>query len=291
MAKNIILRWGQVISVSDESDGLRIRARIRDDNKTNTVVSPYAFPLLPKSFQVVPKVGEMVLILCEDSNNTDSNRYYIGPIISQPQFNYKDSYDWGEGTAPSLLEGGHKDPAETISHNASSIGAFPNVNDVAIVGRKGEDIILKDDEIDIRCAIREGTMFNNIDPAYIQLKHEDGEHKGELQGNSFVNVVADKINLISLDRGDKKDPLRDGSFNLTDNTNLIGGNTMDAVMSKLHKVPYGDLLVEALELMRQAIAQHVHASNGKPANPDPNVITKLMNFDFDSINSKNVRTS
>lgn len=290
MDKNVVIRWGQVMSVNDQYDGLRIKAKIRDDNNGLTDELPWAFPLLPKSLQVVPKVGEMVLIIAEDSKNTLSNRYYIGPVISQPQFNYKDSYLYGYGTAPSLLSGGQIGPKETITHIPSSQGAFPATNDIAIVGRKGEDIVLKDDEIDIRCKIRDGVNFNDIDPAYIQLKHKAGDHEGETQGNSFVNVVADKINLIGLDRGSAKDGSREG-ITLTDNKELIPEAEFENIMGKLHKVPYGDLLVEVLNLLRQAIVQHVHASNGKSLCPDPNFYNKLVSYDFDKINSKNVRTS
>ena len=45
-------------------DGLRIRAEFEDsDFPTEIKDIPWAFPLLPKTFQSIPKVGEAVIFL------------------------------------------------------------------------------------------------------------------------------------------------------------------------------------------------------------------------------------
>ena len=112
----VVFKMAQVESVEDSADGLRIKARLQQDSITSVKDLPYAFPLLPKTIQSVPKVGECVLITTSQLGNNQSNRYYIGPIISQPQFNYKDEYEYGRGSAISLLQGSDTSPLEKISN-------------------------------------------------------------------------------------------------------------------------------------------------------------------------------
>ena len=293
MNDNLIVKKAQVESVIDDTDGLRIKARTAQDGVKAVEDIPYAFPLIPKTFQTVPKVGECVLIVTSKMGSNDGNRYYIGPIISQPQFQYYDGYDYGRGSATSNLQDGYVEPLEKISNFDSTVGSFPEVNDVALVGRKGEDIILKDDEIDIRCGIRGeafgddrlvgNVVFNRQDPAYIQLKHKNaiGYSEGQ-EANSVVNVVADKINLIS-----HKDT---NSLELTDNKELIKSTEMDNIMSQLHQLPYGDILVDALKKIVNALVNHVHPYPGLPPCKDQ-YVTTVLGTDLDSILSENVRIS
>lgn len=289
-----VIKMAQVESVDDVADGLRIKARLEQDGRTGTSDLPYAFPLLPKTIQSVPKIGECVLIICSELENNLSNRYYIGPIISQPQKQEYDPYSYGRGTALNLLQGGSLEPLEKISKYEQTNGSFPKVNDIAIVGRKSEDIILKDGEIDLRCGIRlknndgnknlvGNVLYNEQDPAYIQLRHENGIGFSETQeANSVVNVVADKINLIS-----HKD---ENSLSLTDKNELIKASELDAIMSKLHKLPYGDILVDVLECMRNMILNHVHPYPGMPPCNDF-YKQDLSSKDFNDILSDNVRIS
>lgn len=295
---DVVVRIGEVVDIDDEYDGLRIKVRIDQDNNISNNDLPYSFPLLPKTIQTVPKIGEAVLVILSRFGNKNSIRYYIGPLISQPQYFYKESYNGGYGTSTSLVNGGVAKPLESISHYNETKGSFPSVNDVALVGRKSEDIILKDGEIDIRCGIRGKKIFDNINneealkgdvifnsqnPAYLQLKYKRGLCKGNKQvADSVVNIVADKINLIS-----HKDT---ESFNLTDQNELINSNEIDDIMSKLHQVPYGDLLVDALKKIRNALTNHVHPYPGLPPVPCA-YITSALGVNLDDILSENVRIS
>lgn len=289
----LVIKKAQVESVSDSADGLRIKARLQQDGVRNINDIPYAFPLLPKTLQSVPKIGECVLVITSKLGDDGSNRFYIGPIISQPQFQYFDSYNYGKGTATSLLQDGFSKPLEKISNYESTKGSFPDVNDVAMIGRKGEDIVIKDDEIDLRCGIRRKSvgdenllgdvLFNNQDPAYIQLKYKNniGVSKGQ-EANSVANVVADKINLIS-----HKDV---NSLPLTDKDELIKTNEMDSIMSQLHQLPYGDVLVEVLKKIVSALVNHVHPYPGLPPCKDQ-YVTAILGTDLNTILSDNVRIS
>lgn len=289
-----VVQMAQVESIDDVSDGLRIKARMDCDKGLSTDKLPYSFPLLPKTFQTMPKVGEGVLIITAELKNGQSNRYFIGPIISQPQYFEKDEYDYGRGTDLSLLQGGSLEPLKKLSVYEETKGSFPDKDTVALVGRKSEDVILKDGEINIRCGIRQDTytddknlkgnvIFNDIDPAYIQLKYKKNlavESKNE--ANSAINLVADKINIIS-----HKDAVNQG-LKITDNTELIKESDFDKVMDSLHQLPYGDKLVEALNIIRSAILNHIHPYPGmKPCIYDSTEL--LTNKDFNEILSDNVR--
>lgn len=298
-----IIKKGQVESVEDTADGLRIKIRIKQDGKTPLSEIPYAFPLLPKTLQSVPKVGEGAFVITTMSGNRQSQRYYIGPIISQPQFQEKCEYNYGRGVATSLLDGGNLEPIEKISNYRETFGSFPKVDDVAVVGRGTQDIILRtnkdssSNEVDIRCGIRKDglesknandamkgkVVFNNLDPAYIQLKYKRNIGRSEDQeANSVINMVADKINIIS-----NKD---ENGFDLTDVDQLIKEDELDDMMTKLHQLPHGDTLVKLLKLIINAIITHVHPFAGMPASI-AGYTKELVEFNVDSILSKHVRIS
>lgn len=298
LTNDVLIRVGEVVSVYDVADGLRIKVRIEQDKKISDDKLPYAFPLLPKTFQSVPKVGEAVFVFLGKMGNKDSNRYYIGPLISQPQYFNQDYYTGGYGSATSLIQGSWSQQLEPISNYSETVGSFPNVNDIAMIGRKSEDIILKDNEIDLRCGIRTepfnaklenkdlfgDVIFNRQSPAYIQMKYERGIgiSKGQ-NADSVINLVADKINLISH---------KDNNVNdlIVNNQNLINSSDMDKIMTELHQLPYGDILLDVLYKIRDAFLNHVHAYPGLP----PVRCSNVNNFAHTNLNdilSENVRIS
>ena len=290
---DVIVKIAHVESVKDDADGLRIKARLSQDANKPLDEIPYAFPLLPKTFQSVPKVGEAVFIINSRVGNTHSNRLYLGPIISQPQYHNNDNYGYGKGHSLSLLQGGAYNPLEKISNYASTEGAFPEINDVALVGRKSEDVILKEGEVDIRCGIREeaqsndslmgDVVFNKQNPAYIQLKFKKGLGYSKTQeADSMINLVADKINILS-----HKDI---NAHNLTDQKELIKSSEIDEIMQQLHKLPYGDVLLEILIKFMNAILNHVHPYPGLPPCKD-SYIMDMSSIDFTKLLSNHIRIS
>ena len=82
----VVLKIGTVREVEnvyskDSADGLRVRAELIDDKAQNLEDVPWAVPLLPKVFHVIPKVGEAVVVVSDVANNPRAQRYYLGPII------------------------------------------------------------------------------------------------------------------------------------------------------------------------------------------------------------------
>lgn len=314
------------VQLPDDANAGRIKVKMDSDRDKTVNDLPWAFPLLPKTIQSLPKVGEGVFVLTAKINSNDSQRYYIGPIISQPQFQTYCSYSKGKGDAMSLLtsaKGEKNNPLTAISHSKSiTKGSFPEEDDVALVGRGQEDIVLKykggdkvfgdTSEIDLRAGIRfdasksgvnylKGNVgFNDTNPSYIQLKYKStglaGLNKGsgdvlvnkyespsKRSANSLVNVVGDKINLISLkDTSQAKE-------NLVDNEALLVEDKIDEVMSNLHRAVYGDELVYLLKLIVQALKNHVHHFSTLP--PDTVALTEVTNYNIENILSPHVRLS
>lgn len=280
------------------SGAMRIKVRLESDRNVKSVEDlPWCFPLMPKFFQSVPKVKECVLVITSAAGNNQSNRFYIGPVISQPQYIEECKYSDGMGPAISLLQGGNENEVlMDINKDAKTKGAFPNPEDISVIGRHSEDVTLKEGEIDLRCGIRSEAfggsnkdikgmvLFNTNSPSYIQLKYKNSlMKKNGHEGNSVINLVADKVNIIS-----HKDP---NGFNLTDNKELIKKDDLDAIMDKLHQLAYGDILVDYLEKLRAAIVNHGHNFGTYTMPDDSGAIKIAKEIDFNKILSPNVRIS
>ena len=297
---DLVIKMGQVEYVEDNTDGLRIKIRIAQDGETPIEKIPYSFPLLPKTFQSVPKLGEGAFVITTYTGDKTSQRYYIGPIISQPQYQEKCDFNHGRGNATTLLNNGLIEPLEKISNNKNTWGSFPKREDVAIVGRGSQDIIMHNNyttssnELNLRCGIRQDSVehdtdligkiiYNSLDPTYIQLKYKRNLTTGNLQeANSMVNIVADKINIIS-----NKD---ENAFNLTDINELIPETELDSIMNKLHRLAHGDTLVELLKIIIKAILTHVHPYAAMPPVID-NYVKEMAEYEVEKIMSKHVRIS
>lgn len=300
----VIIRLGRVVLVEsindkDNANGLRIKANLTPSTPAKPSELPWYFPLMPKVFQAVPKEGECVLILFDEAGSKTGQGYYIGPVISQPQYQEKCDFD----SATSLLKDHKTKPLECISKCGDARGSFPNSEDIAVEGRGAEDLILryrddKTSEVDLRAGIRFSSnssdnpdmkgniIFNNIDPAYIQLKYKAGLATGEKkQANSMINMVADRINIMS----NKDDSV---SHDIHNRSTLVEEEHMNEIMDNLHQVPMGDKLVELLKIMKGAIMHHVHPWAGMEQCGDwPGYIKKLDGYDIDSILSEYVRIS
>ena len=328
---------GEVVKVEgsgsqfpDDAGAWRIKVRL-DSDGTNISDNdlPDAFPLMPKTLQSVPKVGEGVFVLNASLGNNKVQRYYLGPIISQAQFNEYCSYKSGRGDAVSLLATGKplkEKPLTSIDRSRGlTKGSFPEMDDVAVIGRGQEDIVLKyksgksgqpspSSEVDIRAGIRlqpsdesikylkGNVIFNDKDPAYIQVKYKKsglaGLSEGEGDGGdgnyespskrtarSVVNVVADKINLIS-----HKDSNQFGE-NLTDRDQLVLEEEMDNIMSQLHRSVYGDELVTLLKLIVKALSTHTHSYAMLPPTIIGTELEELQGYPYEKLLSPNVRIS
>lgn len=279
-----VVRICKVMSVTDDTDGKRIKVRLfPDDNNVTDEDLPYAFPLLPKILHVEPKVGESVLIILGQLDNGQSNRYYIGPVISQPQKMIEDPHEF---SARSLLKGAIVGPETAPSVNPATEGSQPNFEDVAIIGRHASEIFLKDKEIQLRCGVHSTNntsdlIFNKLDPSYIQMKYHEPMDNGN--GNTYksqINVVADKINLLSHQSTTQ--------FDLTDKKELVDDEAMEDIIKRAHALPYGDLLVDFMKLLIRSYATHVHSYPGNPPIQD-DTFKQVLSYNLNSILSPSIK--
>ena len=305
------------------TDPYIIRCRIvgndYDNIFTNNSSLPNCFPLMPKFVSPIPKVGEMVLLFISDSTDRYSDRYYVGPIISNPTLLNKQTLDAG---ATANLSTGLYKPQKDISKIESAKGIYSeydNDNTMSIDGRNNADIVFKDSEVLIRAGKfvpNKQEEFNQVNPAYVQIKngfnYTDPNQKNPkiesyfgsggptyepaTKSISVNNIVADKINLLT----------HNGSptFNLTQR-NLSEGTTpyitddeLNKILNEAHPLVFGDVLLEYLKAFRSAFENHVHNKFGA-APPTDNLTKGNSVNDFKvlapklegTMLSKNVRTN
>ena len=278
MENDYIIRESKVLSVHDNYMGSRIKVRLNglDADKAEVEDLPYCFPLLPKLIHVNPKVGEMVLVILEKNGSPTTNRFYIGPVLSQPYFYKQDLYDT---TAFSMLEYRKTQPLQHPEMDPCNNGTLPDHDDVALIGRENSDVILKTNEIRLRCGYKEDPTgpiekrlhFNFIDPAYIQLKYKKLKDSNNKEINSFINIVADRINLLSRDSAKQ--------YALTDQTDLIEDNELLKILDTAHPLIYGDDLVSFLRQFVEMFRRHTHPFSMIPpslTNSDKEVLDKNL---------------
>lgn len=320
---------GKVISIFDDLDGDRIKVRIKGTDKAYSDSElPFAFPLLPKSLHVKPKVGEAVIVVCVE-DNPSLQRFYIGPIISQNQKMLLDFHDAGalkmvDGTADATYDINSSigalrgTPMKSMVQNPyvlpstsnipEAFGAICDDDDITIYGRKNSDIILGDSDVRIRCGARllnnSKIAFNKSNPSLIKLKyHEtplsvrkkkwiattgDFENITDSKVESSVNVIGQEINLISTEGSPYVK-----TFN---NDKILKGNEslsdVDLVkfIETAHPMVYGDELLKYLHVIVTAFKNHTHPYT----NMVPTHETTMENLDnaekkADEILSKNIR--
>lgn len=300
MNQNPILMFeAEVIDVNDPCGARRIRARAAFDKEDADI--PWCLPLMPKVFNVVPKVGEVVLISCTRTD-PHSNRFYMGPIISQFQNMAYEPYNHGIGNVDNLLSNTDQSAAlENIEDYAVTEGAFPDVSKVAIVGRDTEDISLKDGRIQMRAGARVDVSndydalqgkcgFDRRDTSFIMLRKKDEglaltSEKDTDVSKSVAVIGADKFLFASRKNNDA-----DAAMNEFDPDTLIRDEDLQQLQDALHAVPYGDILVKCLNNLKQAMIQHVHPWAGLPP-CNALGVDKVIADDYNKILSPNMHIS
>ncbi len=279
---DFILRMCTVESVDDSAGALRIKVRIpyfdpSYDEDPEMKRIPFCFPLLPKMLHINPKVGEMVLVILVEQGSIQGDRFFVGPIVSQDYYLEKcNSYI----DATSLFQGLHAfPPQENPSINADNEGTIPDRDDIAIRGRNNSDLILKKNEMRLRCGfkkysesteIKNSLNFNKEDIAYLQMKYfPNGKKDGFGKYNSVANIVADRINLLSHDGKP--------NYNLNDKQYLIDEETQESIQNTAHPLIYGDTFMFYLKQLIKIFVEHEH--------PFPKMPPSLMANEVDTLNS------
>lgn len=277
IVRNRTIFYGEVMDITDETDGGRIKVRIPElDNQTANDNLPWSYPLMPKFFHVYPQVGEMVRIFLEDNKFPERSRFWLGSIISQPQ---KIGFD-SKFTALSTTNLGLTKPDKSARTYPDADGIYPDKTDVAIVGKVNTDIILKLNEVHLRAGKHENNeplKLNTKNPASIGMVYEpiDGE-TGEYYSNTIIQ--SDKIALISHDGIPTFKAAR------------LTQEDRARIFEEGHPIARADVLIEALEVIRVALIGHIHGYSGIPADKDA-VIKKLEELQFGLISQNNIVTN
>ena len=277
IVRNRTIFYGEVISITDDTDGGRIQVRVPElDNRTSDGDLPWSFPLMPKFFHIYPQIGEIVRIFIEDTKFPERSRFWMGSVISQPQ---KIGFD-SKFTALSTTNLGLTSPEKAPSTYPDADGVFPLKTDVAIVGKVNTDVILRLNEVHIRAGKHDYDnvlKLNTKNPATIDMVYEpvDGS-----ETNYYSNTIiqSDKIALIS----------HGGDPNFK--TTKVTAEDRVKIFEQGHPIARADVLVEALEVIRVALINHIHGYSGLPADKTA-VIKKLEELQFEQILQKNIVTN
>lgn len=287
MNNSLLIRFCEVLSVIDDNAGLRIKVRLHEDSNYKTTDDlPYCFPLLPKHIHINPKVGECVLVLLSSIDKSESNRFFIGPLTSQAYFLNYDPFFF---QSRCLLNGGNSaKPLPKPEMNPENDGTCPDREDIAIQGRQNSDIILKNNELRLRCGFKKEPngiakntlLFNREDLGYIQMRYQKMKDNKNQEFNSCINIVADRINLLSHDSKN--------TFTLNDRKKLISEEEQLKILKEAHPLPYGDELIEFLKKLIEVIRTHKHPFSMDP----PNFTTpelKVLETPLDNMLSQSIR--
>lgn len=266
--------YGEVISIDDEFDSSRIKVRIPDVDKTignDDLV--YCYPLMPRFFHILPKIGEVVRIFIEDVRMPQRSRFWLGSVISQP---HKIEYDLNF-SALSTTNIGLTKPDKAPSTIPDAKGLYPEKDDIGIMGRLNTDILLKPNQIILRAGKHEPNdklKLNIKNSASLSLNFDaDTKNKG-VDYYSNAIMIADKIALVSHTGNPR---LKTHSLTVEDRQRIF---------DSCHPIPRGDVLVEILKMFKKALSTHVHQYSNVV--PDPLALNEINKIDFDLLLQKNI---
>jgi len=268
--------YGEVISVDDPTEGGRIKVRILQfDNKTANEDLPWCYPMLPKFFHVYPQIGEVVRIFIENIKYPERSRFWQGSIISQPQ---KIGFD-SVYTALSTTNLGLTTPEPAPSTYPDAVGVFPLKDDVALVGKVNTDVILRTNELHLRAGKHENNnilKLNTKNPAQISMVFENKKDSSEFQSSTII--TSDKIALLSHTGNPQFKAAR------------LEPKDRERIFKEGHPIARGDVLVQALEIIRSALINHIHGYSGVPADKNA-IINDLEKINLTAILQENIVTN
>lgn len=295
---NLIIRECKVLAVeyTDKNDkgGLRIKVHIgREDSDWNGNLDnlPWCYPLLPKHFHLNPKLGETVLVILSRTDQPKKRRWFVGPLISQQYFLDYESDDSFQTNV--LLDYQNNVPALlNPKNNPDNEGSLPDPEDIAIQGRNNTDLILKKNELRVRCGFKKypysrssdvdkSLVFNDEDMGYIQMKYNAnlGNNGGWM---STINIVADRINLLTHQKNTNT------PFNLLNKKELITNEEQTKIENEAHPLIFGDDFMNFLKNFIEIFRTHTHPFPTKPPSLNKNHVDTL-NTDLKTMLSKAIK--
>ena len=258
--------------------------------------------MLPKHLLINPKKGEKVFVFFQ-KHTAQSFRAFIGPVVMQDyMLNYAPgsvngttAFDVNTLSKPDTYEGENNTkeklmgPFEAPSRNPENDGTIPKQDAVVIRGRANTDVVLKENETQIRCGFQVNPFdqstktklkYNSVDPGYIQLRYKPMKDQKGDEFKSAINIVADRINLLSYDSPSYISELGSKDY--------VTDKRMEEIFQKAHPLPYGDELVAFLKEFVRVFMEHSH-----PFHQEPPCLSSTnsdsINRNLDNILSKSIR--
>lgn len=303
LSKSKIMYLAEVIAVDETYAANRIKVRLDglDDGLTLKKI-PWCFPFLPLYLNMVPKVGETAKIILYDSQNEQSYREYMGPLVPQlgellvesPHF-----YDSRRGREDYLLD--YNKSLKKIP--TAKDGVYPNEQEIAIQGRDNADIIFKPAEVIIRASkfLKDKPYTKNVkNPAYIQIKTLNGAGTISSEEVESTPVASFKTLLSRF----KNNETRTDVNIVSNKIHLIGRDTNSSVVkpffneeeektleNELHPLVYGDILKSFIEKLFNWVKTHNHPYHNvrqNPAIPSYIDLELWMKTELPKLNSTNI---
>ena len=280
----------RVTSIKDETNSGKIFAKIDglDDKISITDIAIQASPLECGLIHALPKVNETVIVFIMDRELPHAQRFWIGPVISQPQFL---NYD-GERVA---IKNALTDVGWSTIADAN--GAYAKDDEVAYQGRDNADLLFRKNQATLRAGKfveNQQLKFNDKNQAYIKVqanttiekttgattKGSDGTTKG-----SVAISVANKLLLIS--HGGKLNKIKNLKV-LTPNEEISETDLLN-IIEGAYSAVYGEKLVELMQLLKNFVLNHTHAYPGLPPLTNEKSAKAILDFDLNWLLATNIK--
>ena len=255
--KNI--HFAKVLSVDDDLNVGRIKVYIDGIDLPKTEL-PYAYPLMSRIMHIMPKVGEVVLVFFADSKKEKesqklSNRFWIGPIITNYEYIENDNQDFSFLQNTVLTKNLSRDPLQNAvrvtNKKNSEIGVFPvdnatpplvnNLDEVSIIGRNNTDIVQSNNKIKLRAGKHKKNKpdkQNNTNPVYSVLEFID-------ENTSYGLTAGDEIYLVS----------HKGRFKFK---KILTDSDLSDLRQNTQSMLYGELTIQYLKTLTEVFLSHIH---------------------------------
>ena len=249
----------------------------------------------------MPKEGEACLVIIQDVNNPQNNRFWVGPLMSdKSKMSFENSDSGGDNLNLNVIpKGKQTKEGGALRKKGNFPGGFPEPFDVAIMGRNNADIILptkKDRKDSLNTGgdimIRAGKFeFNNtgklrnntINPGFLRIKVMEDNNPTNPTTHSML--YSDYISIVSYKNSDGS---AGAPFVRRINPVLKSDSEMIKFHNALSPLVRGDKLIEFLELLRNFVKNHNHPYP-KLAATNANSKPEIDKFDLISILSPHIR--